>query len=74
MAKRFRLQGPIGALELVDHKLVATSLPANSTLETLGESAEYAGMLECMSGGRRMLVFATDLDLRAEPEAWKTAS
>jgi hypothetical protein len=62
--KRFRLERATLAVEAVDGKRLAVSLPAGTILKVISGPNNGDGMLKVLWEGRRVEMFAVDVDVR----------
>ena len=63
--KRFRLENPTLALDLLDGKRVAITVPTGSTIKVVsGPTGEGDQLVDVVWAGRMVAMFAYDVDVR----------
>jgi hypothetical protein len=63
--KRFKLENPTMALDLIDGKRVAVTVPTGATIKVVsGPSGEGDRLVDVMWAGRTVAMFAYDVGVR----------
>jgi hypothetical protein len=62
--KRFKLQKPPQAVDVIDAERSAVTIPIGAIIEVAADPADGDGLVDVLWEGRIVVMFATDLNVR----------